>query len=99
MFLYLWGLHSFSLNPLIPLSSINLLLHFLSPAPQSESVSVHTRNPALLPIQEFHHLMSLCCVTLGYHGAAGGPGVWAVAVLFLITIMAAGFFILYKFKR
>lgn len=53
----------------------------------------------LPPVQEFYRLMSLCCVTLGYHGAAGGPGVWAVAVLFLITIMAAGSFILYKFKR
>lgn len=35
----------------------------------------------------------------GYHGAAGGPGVWAVAIIFLISIIATGSFILYKFKR
>eukprot|EP00066_Takifugu_rubripes_P003860 XP_003966785.1 PREDICTED: VPS10 domain-containing receptor SorCS2 [Takifugu rubripes] len=44
-------------------------------------------------------LVMLADPNAGYHGAAGGPGVWAVAVLFLITIMAAGSFILYKFKR
>ncbi|XP_047186475.1 VPS10 domain-containing receptor SorCS2 isoform X4 [Scophthalmus maximus] len=35
----------------------------------------------------------------GYHGAVGGPGVWALAVIFLISIIATGSFILYKFKR
>ncbi|XP_060887217.1 VPS10 domain-containing receptor SorCS2-like isoform X4 [Labrus mixtus] len=35
----------------------------------------------------------------GYHGAAGGPGVWAGAVIFLISLIATGSFILYKFKR
>ncbi|XP_029310365.1 VPS10 domain-containing receptor SorCS2 isoform X5 [Cottoperca gobio] len=35
----------------------------------------------------------------GYHGAAGGPGVWALAVIFLIGMIATGSFILYKFKR
>ncbi|KAM8882352.1 VPS10 domain-containing receptor SorCS2 isoform 10-T10 [Synchiropus picturatus] len=34
----------------------------------------------------------------GYSGAVGGPGVWAVAVLFLISVIATGSFILYKFK-
>ncbi|XP_060887213.1 VPS10 domain-containing receptor SorCS2-like isoform X1 [Labrus mixtus] len=34
----------------------------------------------------------------GYHGAAGGPGVWAGAVIFLISLIATGSFILYKFK-
>ncbi|XP_061619862.1 VPS10 domain-containing receptor SorCS2 isoform X3 [Phyllopteryx taeniolatus] len=33
------------------------------------------------------------------HGAAGGPGVWAVAVIFLVSIAATASFILYKFKR
>ncbi|XP_019714096.1 VPS10 domain-containing receptor SorCS2 isoform X2 [Hippocampus comes] len=32
------------------------------------------------------------------HGAAGGPGVWAVAVIFLISVAATASFILYKFK-
>uniref|UniRef100_A0A3Q2YTJ5 VPS10 domain-containing receptor SorCS2 n=1 Tax=Hippocampus comes TaxID=109280 RepID=A0A3Q2YTJ5_HIPCM len=31
--------------------------------------------------------------------AAGGPGVWAVAVIFLISVAATASFILYKFKR
>uniref|UniRef100_A0A1A8QBC1 VPS10 domain-containing receptor SorCS2 n=1 Tax=Nothobranchius rachovii TaxID=451742 RepID=A0A1A8QBC1_9TELE len=34
----------------------------------------------------------------GYHGAVGGPGIWALAVVFLISIIAIGSFILYKFK-
>ncbi|XP_054457038.1 VPS10 domain-containing receptor SorCS2-like isoform X2 [Anoplopoma fimbria] len=34
----------------------------------------------------------------GYHGAVGGPGVWALAVIFSISIIATCFFILYKFK-
>lgn len=43
--------------------------------------------------------LCICLVTPGYHGAAGGPGVWALAVIFLISIIATGSFILYKFKR
>uniref|UniRef100_A0A3P9JGG2 VPS10 domain-containing receptor SorCS2 n=1 Tax=Oryzias latipes TaxID=8090 RepID=A0A3P9JGG2_ORYLA len=35
----------------------------------------------------------------GYRGAAGGPGVWALAVIFLVSIIATSSFILYKFKR
>uniref|UniRef100_A0A3B4Y401 VPS10 domain-containing receptor SorCS2 n=1 Tax=Seriola lalandi dorsalis TaxID=1841481 RepID=A0A3B4Y401_SERLL len=33
------------------------------------------------------------------NGAADGPGVWALAVIFLISIIATGSFILFKFKR
>ncbi|XP_057709861.1 VPS10 domain-containing receptor SorCS2 isoform X2 [Corythoichthys intestinalis] len=32
------------------------------------------------------------------HGTPGGPGVWAVAVIFFISIAATASFILYKFK-
>ncbi|XP_061922114.1 VPS10 domain-containing receptor SorCS2 isoform X3 [Entelurus aequoreus] len=32
------------------------------------------------------------------HGAAGGPGVWAVAVIFLVSVIATASFVLYKFK-
>uniref|UniRef100_A0A3B3BBM1 VPS10 domain-containing receptor SorCS2 n=1 Tax=Oryzias melastigma TaxID=30732 RepID=A0A3B3BBM1_ORYME len=39
------------------------------------------------------------CASPGYRGAAGGPGVWALAVIFLISIIATSSFILYKFKR
>ncbi|KAK9524407.1 hypothetical protein VZT92_016804 [Zoarces viviparus] len=35
----------------------------------------------------------------GYHGVVGGPGFWALAVIFSISIIASGSFILYKFKR
>ncbi|KAM9717547.1 VPS10 domain-containing receptor SorCS2 isoform 6-T6 [Menidia menidia] len=35
----------------------------------------------------------------GNRGAAGSPGIWALAVLFVISIIATGSFILYKFKR
>lgn len=55
-----------------------------------------------LPVTTFLvFLVGLCvCITVpGYHGAAGGPGVWALAVIFLISIIATGSFILYKFKR
>ncbi|CAI5672241.1 VPS10 domain-containing receptor SorCS2 isoform X1 [Oreochromis niloticus] len=34
----------------------------------------------------------------GYHGAAGSAGVWTLAVIFLIGLIATGAFILYKFK-
>ncbi|XP_031730172.1 VPS10 domain-containing receptor SorCS2 isoform X4 [Anarrhichthys ocellatus] len=34
----------------------------------------------------------------GYHGVVGGPGFWALAVIFSISIIT-GSFILYKFKR
>ncbi|XP_061769803.1 VPS10 domain-containing receptor SorCS2 isoform X4 [Nerophis ophidion] len=32
------------------------------------------------------------------HGAAGSPGVWAVAVIFLVSVIATASFVLYKFK-
>ncbi|XP_029382214.1 VPS10 domain-containing receptor SorCS2 isoform X3 [Echeneis naucrates] len=35
----------------------------------------------------------------GYHRAAEGPGVWALGIIFLISIIATGSFILFKFKR
>ncbi|KAJ3585218.1 hypothetical protein NHX12_013939 [Muraenolepis orangiensis] len=34
----------------------------------------------------------------GFHGAAGGPGIWALAVVLLIGLLALGSFFLYKFK-
>nr|XP_054603557.1 VPS10 domain-containing receptor SorCS2 [Nothobranchius furzeri] len=44
-------------------------------------------------------LVMLADPNAGYHGAVGGPGIWALAVVFLISIIAIGSFILYKFKR
>uniref|UniRef100_A0A1A7ZBX1 VPS10 domain-containing receptor SorCS2 n=2 Tax=Nothobranchius furzeri TaxID=105023 RepID=A0A1A7ZBX1_NOTFU len=43
-------------------------------------------------------LVMLADPNAGYHGAVGGPGIWALAVVFLISIIAIGSFILYKFK-
>lgn len=43
--------------------------------------------------------MAVCPVSLGYHSTAGGLGLWVMAVLFLISIMAAASFLLYKLKR
>ncbi|XP_036002137.1 VPS10 domain-containing receptor SorCS2-like [Fundulus heteroclitus] len=43
-------------------------------------------------------LVMLADPNAGYHGTAGGPGVWALAVIFLISIIGTGSFILYKFK-
>uniref|UniRef100_A0A8C5G5X0 VPS10 domain-containing receptor SorCS2 n=1 Tax=Gouania willdenowi TaxID=441366 RepID=A0A8C5G5X0_GOUWI len=36
---------------------------------------------------------------MGYLGMTGSPGIWALAVILLISIIATGSFILYKFKR
>ncbi|XP_031648078.1 VPS10 domain-containing receptor SorCS2 isoform X3 [Oncorhynchus kisutch] len=35
---------------------------------------------------------------IGSQGGVAGPGVWALAVIFLISVIATGSFILYKFK-
>ncbi|KAA8578975.1 hypothetical protein FQN60_007014, partial [Etheostoma spectabile] len=44
-------------------------------------------------------LVMLADPDAGFYGAAKGPGVWALAVIILISIFATGSFILYKFKR
>uniref|UniRef100_A0A8D3BZC4 Sortilin related VPS10 domain containing receptor 2 n=1 Tax=Scophthalmus maximus TaxID=52904 RepID=A0A8D3BZC4_SCOMX len=69
----------------------------LSSKPAKRSISSETS--AL--IVQIHSSFGICVwiITLGYHGAVGGPGVWALAVIFLISIIATGSFILYKFKR
>ncbi|XP_034757086.1 VPS10 domain-containing receptor SorCS2 isoform X5 [Etheostoma cragini] len=43
-------------------------------------------------------LVMLADPDAGFYGAAKGPGVWALAVIVLISIFATGSFILYKFK-
>ncbi|KAG8006310.1 VPS10 domain-containing receptor SorCS2, partial [Nibea albiflora] len=78
--------------------------------PAKRSMFVDKRIPAI--VQAFNDnnvsfvvrgglqvLVMLADPNAGYHGAAGGPGVWALAVIFLISIIATGSFILYKFKR
>uniref|UniRef100_H3CCX7 VPS10 domain-containing receptor SorCS2 n=1 Tax=Tetraodon nigroviridis TaxID=99883 RepID=H3CCX7_TETNG len=44
-------------------------------------------------------LVMLAEPSAGYHSTAGGLGLWVMAVLFLISIMAAASFLLYKLKR
>ncbi|XP_037531168.1 VPS10 domain-containing receptor SorCS2 [Nematolebias whitei] len=43
-------------------------------------------------------LVMLADPNAGYHGAVGGPGIWALAVIFLIGVITTGSLILYKFK-
>lgn len=52
-------------------------------------------------IHLFHStpVIHLSSVSLGYRSAAGGAGLWAGAVLLLVSIMAAASVTLYKFKR
>ncbi|XP_029617702.1 VPS10 domain-containing receptor SorCS2-like [Salmo trutta] len=44
-------------------------------------------------------LVKLADPNAGSQGGVAGPGVWALAVIFLISLLATGSFILYKFKR
>ncbi|KAM9390744.1 VPS10 domain-containing receptor SorCS2-like, partial [Salvelinus alpinus] len=44
-------------------------------------------------------LVTLADPNAGSQGGVAGPGVWALAVIFLISLLATGSFILYKFKR
>ncbi|CAB1351838.1 unnamed protein product [Coregonus sp. 'balchen'] len=44
-------------------------------------------------------LVTLADPNAGSQGGVAGPGVWALAVMFLISLLATGSFILYKFKR
>ncbi|AWP00583.1 putative VPS10 domain-containing receptor SorCS2, partial [Scophthalmus maximus] len=82
----------------------------LSSKPAKRSMFVDKRIPGIM--QAFNDnnvsfvvrgglqvLVMLADPNAGYHGAVGGPGVWALAVIFLISIIATGSFILYKFKR
>ncbi|XP_028857467.1 VPS10 domain-containing receptor SorCS2 isoform X2 [Denticeps clupeoides] len=43
-------------------------------------------------------LVSLADSNAGLH-SGGGPGVWALAVILLLSLLASGAFVLYKFKR
>ncbi|KAM7377629.1 hypothetical protein PAMA_014099 [Pampus argenteus] len=91
-------------------TAANLYVLPLDSKPAKRSMFVDKRIPAIM--QAFNDnnvsfvvrgglqvLVMLADPNAGYHGAAGGPGVWALAVIFLISIIATGSFILYKFKR
>ncbi|CAL8376516.1 unnamed protein product [Boreogadus saida] len=91
-------------------TTANLYIVPLESKPVTKSVFVDKRIPAI--IQAFGDnnvsfvvrggvkvLVMLADPNAGYHGAAGGPGVWALAVILLISLLASGSFILYKFKR
>lgn len=91
-------------------TSADLYVLPLDDQPNKKSRFLDKRIPAI--IQAFNEnnvsfiirggqqvLVLLADPNAGYHGAAGGPGVWAVAVLFLVSVIATGSFILYKFKR
>ncbi|KAK0139771.1 VPS10 domain-containing receptor SorCS2 [Merluccius polli] len=91
-------------------TAANLYVLPLENKPLTRSVFVDKRIPAI--IQAFSDnnvsfvvrggvkvLVMLSDPNAGFHGAAGGPGVWALAVVLLISLLASGSFILYKFKR
>lgn len=52
-----------------------------------------------VPQQHLQRLIAMYPVSVGYPGVAGGPGLWVMALLFLISIMAAASFLLSKLKR
>ncbi|KAG7252264.1 hypothetical protein CRUP_009049, partial [Coryphaenoides rupestris] len=91
-------------------TTANLYVLPLDSKPVTRSGFVDKRIPAI--IQAFSDnnvsfvvrggvkvLVMLADPNAGFHGAVGGPGVWALAVLLLISLLASGSFILYKFKR
>ncbi|KAI9545409.1 VPS10 domain-containing receptor SorCS2, partial [Dissostichus eleginoides] len=96
-------------NPGLP-TTADLYVLPLDSTPTKRSIFVDKRIPAI--IQAFNSnnisfvvrgglqvLVMLADPNAGYRGAAGGPGVWALAAIFLIGMIATGSFILYKFKR
>ncbi|MED6293788.1 VPS10 domain-containing receptor SorCS2, partial [Characodon lateralis] len=96
-------------NPGLP-TTADLYVLPLDSKPAKGSLFVDKRIPAV--VQAFNDknisfmvrgglrvLVMLADPNAGYHGATGGPGVWALAVIFLISIIGTGSFILYKFKR
>ncbi|XP_060887970.1 VPS10 domain-containing receptor SorCS2-like [Labrus mixtus] len=96
-------------NPGLP-TSADLYVLPQDSKPDKRNMFVDKRIPAIM--QAFNNnnvsfvvrgglkvLVMLADPNAGYHGAAGGPGVWAGAAIFLISLIATGSFILYKFKR
>ncbi|XP_030194573.1 VPS10 domain-containing receptor SorCS2 isoform X4 [Gadus morhua] len=90
-------------------TTANLYIVPLESKPVTKSVFVDKRIPAIIQAFSDHNvsfvvrggvkvLVMLADPNAGYHGAAGGPGLWALAVVLLISLLASGSFILYKFK-
>ncbi|CAF90898.1 unnamed protein product, partial [Tetraodon nigroviridis] len=80
-------------------------LHPLYPPPLSSlacsrrSPGFGEKNVSFLVRGGLQVLVMLAEPSAGYHSTAGGLGLWVMAVLFLISIMAAASFLLYKLKR
>uniref|UniRef100_A0A8C2BN23 VPS10 domain-containing receptor SorCS2 n=1 Tax=Cyprinus carpio TaxID=7962 RepID=A0A8C2BN23_CYPCA len=53
----------------------------------------------IIMIKEVKHDDQRCSSSAGSRLAAAGPGVWALAVFLLISLISAAAFILFKFKR
>uniref|UniRef100_A0A3P9NCV5 VPS10 domain-containing receptor SorCS2 n=1 Tax=Poecilia reticulata TaxID=8081 RepID=A0A3P9NCV5_POERE len=96
-------------NPGLP-TTADLYVLPLDSKPAKGSILVDKRIPAVVQAVSDKNvsfmvrgglrvLVMLADPNAGYHGAAGGPGVWALAVIFLISVIGTGSFILYKFKR
>lgn len=91
-------------------TTANLYVLPLDTKPAKRSLFVDKRIPAIIQVFNDNNvsfvirgglqvLVMLADPNAGYHGAAGSAGVWTLAVIFLIGLIATGAFILYKFKR
>ncbi len=56
-------------------------------------------NRLIIMIKEAKRDDQRCSSSAGSRLAAAGPGVWALAVFLLISLISAAAFILFKFKR
>ncbi|XP_006802636.1 VPS10 domain-containing receptor SorCS2-like isoform X2 [Neolamprologus brichardi] len=90
-------------------TTANLYVLPLDTKPAKRSLFVDKRIPAIIQVFNDNNvsfvirgglqvLVMLADPNAGYHGAAGSAGVWTLAVIFLIGLIATGAFILYKFK-
>uniref|UniRef100_A0AAX7VLB5 VPS10 domain-containing receptor SorCS2 n=1 Tax=Astatotilapia calliptera TaxID=8154 RepID=A0AAX7VLB5_ASTCA len=84
---------------------VTKILAKITGVPQNSLVTVvkpglpTSANLYVLPLDTKPAKRSLFVDKVCYHGAAGSAGVWTLAVIFLIGLIATGAFILYKFKR
>uniref|UniRef100_A0A3B5L4U6 VPS10 domain-containing receptor SorCS2 n=1 Tax=Xiphophorus couchianus TaxID=32473 RepID=A0A3B5L4U6_9TELE len=92
-------------NPGLP-TTADLYVLPLDSKPAKGSVLVDKRIPAVVQAVSDKNISFMVRGTLRVlvmladpNAAAGGPGVWALAVIFLISVVGTGSFILYKFKR
>uniref|UniRef100_A0A3B3WJ67 VPS10 domain-containing receptor SorCS2 n=1 Tax=Poecilia mexicana TaxID=48701 RepID=A0A3B3WJ67_9TELE len=92
-------------NPGLP-TTADLYVLPLDSKPAKGSILVDKRIPAVVQAVSDKNVsfmvrggLRVLVMLADPNAAAGGPGVWALAVIFLISVIGTGSFILYKFKR